>query len=210
MTEACSFFARLPPFPHPVDGDLDTAAFLSAADGIRSFVHLLGPTLFLPVTQDIGGNVDKLTDILVRDECATLSSIVGHEKDVSGFRIGSDALLWLTRAFDFVSLFLTFWVQDYESGFREEDLTLYFKKAYELTLKRHHNWFVTKIVFVILSGAPSRSQLIAALFTTDASQLTAAHEELLFKEIGQHVATLKTNIECIRKHFDAVAFDWKA
>ena len=217
-TSPGNLFTRIQRFPEPVDGDLNTESFLAAADGIRAFVHVLGPTLFSPVTSDIQGNIDKVTAILVKDKSkyATLSAIIDEEKGIAGFRIGTDALLWLSRAFDFIALFLTLWIQDYESGQRKEDLTGYFKNAYEITLKRYHNWLVTKIVFVVLSGAPGRDQLLSALFSSDdqteerINPVTASEEELLFKNISEHVHRLNGSIQCIRSMFDAVAFDWKA
>lgn len=210
-------FTRMPSFPPVVDGDLDTGSFLSAADGVRSFVHILGPTLFSPVTSDIGGNIEKIRLILAADPAkyATLRSIIDSEKDEPGFRIGTDACLWLTRAFDFIALFLRLWVSDYESGQRNEDISSYFKNAYDISLKRHHNWFVQKVVFVVLSGCPSREQLLLALFSPDGQTVredpvAREEEEQLFSAINEHVQRLQSNTDCLRSLFDAVNFDWKA
>jgi pleckstrin family protein A (phosphoinositide binding specific) protein 8 len=220
--KASNLFTRIPVFPDPIDGDIDTQSFLSAAAGVKTFVHALGPTLFSPVTSDIGGNIDKVTAILESDKekYKTLSAIISSEKDMTGFRIGTDAILWLTRACEFISLFLTFWIQDHETGVHSVDLCAYFKNAYEVTLKKYHNWLVQKIVFVVLSGAPDRQQLMDTIFSLPGDdghadgedrkqQISKQEEDQLFDDIKHHVHKLQANMDCVRKMFDAVGFDWK-
>lgn len=215
--QSSHLFSRLPSFPPVTDRDLDISLFLQAADGIRSFVHILGPTLFSPVTSDIQGNMDKISKIRESDadKYQTVKKIVEQERDVSGFRTGTDALLWLTRTLDFVSMFLTLWMQDHQSNQQKQDLTVYFKNAYDMTLKRYHNWLVQKVVFVVLSGAPSRDQLLHALFAPADGQpdrtpaITEQDTEQLFQAIDRHVKMLNENVACLRSLFDDVQFDWK-
>lgn len=222
--------------------DPDAKQFLTASEGVRQFLSQLGRKLFSPITSDIKGNIDKIDNILQQDsQLKTLGDILRKEESLTHVnKVGTDALLWLTRALDFVLLFLTFWLQDYQSNAKKEDLTRYFRCAYDSTLKPYHNWFVKKIVDLILAAAPTREQLLTALLVSSPNDTNCEDggegeeqqpkstnnnrkeespkkladsreldEEQLFRELEQHVNLLRINIDCVRKLFDSVSFNWR-
>ena len=191
--------------------DPSVKEFLGASDGVRSFLSSLGPTLFSPVTSDIKGNIDKLNNFFQNNpECLTLGQILQKEKNLYGDsldgKVASDALLWLSRGLDFVLLFLTLWIQDQASGVKSDDLSNYFRTAYEMTLKPYHSWIVQKVVNVIMAATPSREDILSCL-TKDADQTLS--EEDIFQDLTLHVKLLRCNIDSVRKLFDEVKYPWK-
>lgn len=192
--------------------DPNTAQFLTASDGVREFLSSLGSTLFSPVTSDIKGNIDKLNNFVDKNpECVTLGDILRKEKKDFGEslsiqeKVGSDALLWLTRALDFVLLFLSLWIQDNQSGVKAENLSKYFQTSYEMTLKPYHSWIVQKVVNVILTAAPSRSSILTSLKGTQSD----VEDDEVFADLEVHVLLLRGNIDSIRKLFQSVEYPWK-
>lgn len=115
------------------------------------------------------------------------------------FHIGCDALLWLNRALTYNQLFLTYFAQEYEKCTKlselPEDISKLFTTAYDLTLKKHHNWFVQKIFNVCLMAAPSRSQLLVLLGLTDLSDEEI--QSILVNSITDYLKSLKANTESI-------------
>lgn len=106
-----SFFASVAQFPQ-IGGDcslISTRHFLEASRGIVLFVEFLGK-VFAPVRNDIQGNIDKLQAILEQDAIGHehLNGILKAElqqpdpNQVLG--VGTDALLWLTRALDYIKV----------------------------------------------------------------------------------------------------------
>ena len=208
-----TFFSSQPLFPDlkATDGHkIPTAEFLTASKGIVSFVNLLG-SAFSPVSKDIKGNIDKLTKILIvnPDQFKYLSDILEDEKvkiPEGELKIGTDALLWLTRAIQYVCLFLVLLCQDYESNVKKPDLSAYLCTAYNTTLKKHHNWFVQKLFSVCLYAAPDRNSLVRMLVLSPVGHTktddknrndTMTDEDFLFFEMKQYVDLMKSNIETI-------------
>ena len=207
VTKKCVFSHKFP----EDSCDPSFKGFLNASDGVRNFLASLGPTLFSPVTSDIKGNIDKLNNFVENNpECLTLGQMLQKEKNLCGDslkgKIASDALLWLTRALDFVLLFLTLWIQDQESGVKSDDLSNYFRTAYEMTLKSYHSWIVQKVVNVIMAATPSRTDILSCL-TKNADQ--GLSEEEIFQDLTLHVKLLRSNIDSVRKLFDEVNYPWK-
>lgn len=178
-----SFFAQCIQFA-PVDNELiATEPFLNASRDIVRFVEFLG-TVFSPVKSDINGNITKLTAFVDEDrnKFQYLHQIVESERELiaaSEFAIGTDALLWLSRAIEYIKVFLTQFTQDYKlrllhrnnqtanaTKIKERDVSELFQLAYEATLKKYHGWFVQKIFSACLYAAPSRSQLLKLLSST--------------------------------------------
>lgn len=219
------FFTSLPLFP-PVDtDDIELEQFLKAADGIKSFVSILGPKLFSPVVKDMQGNIDRLYKCTPSHN--TLKSVVkaGLDKNDSVYKYEPIlALLWLSRAIQFIGLFLTLLLQDYTNGIKEKNLTNYFQSAYDMSLKKFHSWITKKIVTVILSHAPDRKQLMDALLCgkNDCNSLNSSNctdessesvdtdnEKELFNSVEIHLNRINLNMNTVNSIFDSVGYDWK-
>ncbi|XP_076364074.1 glycolipid transfer protein isoform X4 [Tachypleus tridentatus] len=132
----------------------------------RTRLKLLGKA-FLPVKYDVNGNIEKLQTIYKTDELKFkhLSSIVIHEMndDKDKDKVGTDALLWLKRALQYIQVFLSYFVEDYVQGNCTEDLVPFFRKAYEEKLKQYHGFIIQNLFGLCLRAAPGRKQLIVLL-----------------------------------------------
>ena len=202
------FFEKCVYFPRIESNCIETIEFLKASKSVVEFVELLGKA-FLPVRHDMNGNIDKLTKIYETDpqkyklldgilttECQTLSE--------SEFHLGTDALIWLTRALNYNLIFLSLLLLDFEEEKRSEDLTDYFSKAYEQSLKKYHNWFVQQICSLCLLSAPNRSSLLKYL----SANKETIDENILFSAIKEYLNNLKQNIDCIHKTFSDLNIDY--
>ncbi|XP_076364072.1 glycolipid transfer protein isoform X2 [Tachypleus tridentatus] len=109
----------------------------------------------------------KLQTIYKTDELKFkhLSSIVIHEMndDKDKDKVGTDALLWLKRALQYIQVFLSYFVEDYVQGNCTEDLVPFFRKAYEEKLKQYHGFIIQNLFGLCLRAAPGRKQLIVLL-----------------------------------------------
>ncbi|RWS25784.1 Glycolipid transfer protein-like protein [Leptotrombidium deliense] len=203
--EKKTLFSLYAQFEEVNNGMIGTIQYLEASKGIVKFVEQLG-TLFKPVRSDINGNIEKLTSIYNSNpnKYKTLNSIVEVEsKSIADgeFKIGTDALLWLTRALQYIHLFLTYFYEDYSKQVKNEDLSVHFKKAYEETLKMHHNWFVQQIFYLCLNAAPDRTSLIKLISIDDNED--AVDEAMVFKEIEKNNQLLNANITAVRSLFQS-------
>lgn len=219
-----TFFSTQAHFPVVSDDSkIGTSEYLSASRGIVSFVKLLG-SVFSPVSSDIQGNIDKLEKIHSSnpDDYKNLTDIIQDEmiRIPSGdFKIGTDALLWLTRAIEYVYIFLVLLSQDHydscddNNGKHEEDLSSFFSKSYEMTLKKHHNWFIQKIFHVCLYAAPNRSTLVkllshAATDNNNEKVNCNMSEDVIFQHIKEYLVNLKCNIDTIRSIYKSLAIEF--
>ena len=205
--EIQDFFESCAHFPSIESESIDTIEFLNACKSVVKFVELLG-SAFIPVRHDMNGNIDKINKIFESDrqKYKYLDLIVNDEKQSLPeleFHIGTDALIWLTRALNYNLIFLTLLLVDFEEGKRNEDLSDYFAEAYEHSLKNYHNWFVQKICSLCLLSAPNRSTLLKLL-----SKREPIDEQLLFTAIKRYTDCLRTNIETINKTFSDLQINY--
>ena len=168
------FFEKVSFFPVIENGKIPTDELLEAAKSIVEFLELLG-IAFKPVRDDIDGNITKLRNAYKKDTVrfVTLNDILEEENQRitdGSFKMATDALLWLTRALFYNQLFLLEFYNDMKRCNNLEDLSLlpetltqHFEKSYELSLKKHHNWFVQKIFSVCLRAVPFRTSLLQTL-----------------------------------------------
>lgn len=182
------------------EGNIDLFLFLEASRGIVKFVELLG-TAFYPVKNDIHGNIEKLLKIHNEDKekFKYVSNIIEYELDLKDEdKIGIDALLWLKRALEYIQLFLTYFVEDYQEKKNTEDLTPYFRKAYELKLKQYHGWFIQQLFSLCIRVAPSRKDLIKLL----ATGLENFSEHDIMEDIQEFLISLNSNLDVIIAMYD--------
>lgn len=144
------------------DEKIPVETFLNACRSIVPIFDLLGPTLFSPVNKDIQGNINKINKKYTSDSTkfTTLQDMVLHEiehKDEPKEIDATDALLWLKRALDFISVFLKEFIKS------SHDLCSCANTAYTEALKPYHGWIVRGIFTVIVRAMPSRTSFIDAL-----------------------------------------------
>eukprot|EP00118_Oscarella_pearsei_P025819 m.308834 g.308834 ORF g.308834 m.308834 type:complete len:205 (+) comp44941_c0_seq1:18-632(+) len=177
--------------PVPENGRIATESFLDAAGEVVPFFDVLGPTTFKPVKSDINGNIKKLRAIFEKDKekYSTLQGIVEAEiaeGTTQAKNSGTDALLWLKRALQFIQVFLNKVLEG------EQDLSKCASAAYEASLKRFHGWIVRGIFSLAMKAVPYRKDFVKALL-----QGADGGEERLLAEMkefmdcfGQNVATI--------------------
>lgn len=122
----------------------------------------------------------------------------------SDFHIGTDALMWLNRALVYNQIFLTFFIKEYQEAQSEdslvtlpEDIGRHFSMAYELSLKKHHNWFVQKIFSVCLMAAPSRGSLLTHLGYSNTKLPANDLKDLIVRSIDKYLTLLKSNTDAV-------------
>ncbi|XP_015790668.1 glycolipid transfer protein [Tetranychus urticae] len=197
------------------DSPIPIQPFLDACRSLIDFVTILGP-VFIPVRSDIGGNVDKLTKILNTDPSrfTTLNSIIESEIGLSSVKqIGTDALLWLTRALQYMNMFLSLLVDDYSSDHNGElsnDLTKHFTLAYDSTLRKHHNWIVQNVVHLSLKAAPSRNTIINLLSPeiNSSAGIDKEKEKCLYQEMNDYRELVEININSIHQLYDRLSIEY--
>lgn len=203
------FFESVVPFKQINNEFIPTKPFLEASKSIVQFVDLLGTT-FKPVKADIDGNVNKLNNLFESDSTKyfNLNDIVKIEKTTlseSEFHIGTDALTWLNRALLYNQTFLTFFLKEYKDLPEDvesldelpEDLNKHFHLAYDLTLKKYHNWFVQKIFGVCLMAAPSRTSLLTYLGYLNSGIQQSNLKQLIIDSIEKYLLLLKANTDAV-------------
>ena len=215
-----TFFGSCSQFPSVINDELiDTRQFLDASRGIVQFVEFLG-TVFSPVKSDINGNITKLAAIYEKSptDYEHLHNIIKSELELpeGEFHIGTDALLWLTRAIEYIKVFLTLFVQDFDNNQNQKSLEQYFGFAYEATLKKYHGWFVQKIFGLCLKAAPGRDSLLKLLSRSaieEDNSITKAidsqEELLIFNALKSYLVNLEKNIDTIHKIYTANNIDYR-
>jgi len=202
-----AFFSNCVAFPTIQSNLIETIEFLEASKGVVRFVELLGKA-FIPVKNDINGNIHKLNQIYESnpEKYKYLNEIVKTESETlqkSDFHIGTDALIWLIRALTYNQIFLSLFLLDFEEGNNSEDLSDHFNKAYEQSLKKFHNWFVQQICSLCLLAAPNRSSLLKHLSANEEN----IDENVILGTIKVYLINLKANISAVNSMFDNFKFN---
>ncbi|WFD36050.1 hypothetical protein MCUN1_002921 [Malassezia cuniculi] len=127
----------------PTANGVDTSEFISATEAVVGLFDLLGTSAFSVVQNDMNGNIKEL----VKNEGAP---------GAKG-RTATEGLLWLLRGLDFTAKALR---RSIES---DEELSVSFTKAYEVTLRAHHSFVVRPIFAVAMKACPYRKDFYAKL-----------------------------------------------
>jgi len=167
-------------------GLIPTQTFLNACASILPVFDSLGSTTFAPVKMDIQGNIKKIqvkydTDVVAFEY---LQNIVSQEikSNITNARNSStDALLWLKRALEFISVFLS------EVTRGNKDLVSAADIAYSKSLKKYHGWMVRGVFALAVKACPYFNDFIKAL----SNQNAATIEETL--------AEMTSSVEALRK-----------
>ena len=156
-----------------VDGQVKSLRFLEAVDVEIQWLSGMG-TAFVFVVNDIQGNVDKLRRHIAAIEefkdkksDVTFAELVKYEADHNRSEVANsatDALLWLSRALEFLNLFLDRMGKQPTLEPRQA-----IESAYEVTLAQYHNFFVRQAVWACFLTLPHRQQFEADLFAQQAA-----------------------------------------
>ena len=124
------------------------------------FSDLLGSAAFQVVVNDMNGNITKIQKRLAQDpeHSKTLQGMVLEEAKDGGKKMGTQALLWLSRGLQFT-----------EAAMREtldhpeKEMTETFTTAYKGTLIKYHSMFVRPIFKLAMKACPYRKDFFAKL-----------------------------------------------
>jgi len=140
----------------PIDAEnanaISTTEFLEAAESLATLFDVLGSMVFVPVKNDILGNIKKLRDrqLAAPTESETLQALVINELKTKK-HTATEGLLWLVRGLDFTAQALR---QNVSSN--TDELSTSFRSAYATTLKPYHNFMVKGLFSAAMSETPYR------------------------------------------------------
>ncbi|CDS08085.1 hypothetical protein LRAMOSA02034 [Lichtheimia ramosa] len=131
---------------------INTEQFLEATEGVVNLFDLLGSSAFSVVQNDMNGNIKKIRDKLQSDAATnnTLQNLMAAEAPQKK-RVATEGLLWLSRGLDFTAQALRRSIEN-----PEEELNVSFTKAYEATLRKHHNMMVRPVFALAMKACPYR------------------------------------------------------
>ncbi|KAI7881968.1 glycolipid transfer protein [Lichtheimia hyalospora FSU 10163] len=145
---------------------INTEQFLDATEGVVKLFDLLGSSAFSVVQNDMNGNIKKIRDKLQSDAATnnTLQNLMAAEAPQKK-RVATEGLLWLSRGLDFTAQALRRSIEN-----PEEELNVSFTKAYEATLRKHHNMMVRPVFALAMKACPYRKDFYEKLgVLTDAA-----------------------------------------
>ncbi|CAA7261808.1 unnamed protein product [Cyclocybe aegerita] len=179
--ETVKSFADVP----VTEAGVDTVTFLEASDGLVGLFDLLGSAAFSVVQADIKGNITK---VRARYDAAptlstTLELLVENEKGEKK-RVATEGLLWLLRGLSFTCKAL----QNAQAN-KTEELAAAFIKAYEITLKKFHNFVVKGVFSVAMKACPYRADFYTKL-AADPSGGPPASQDKLNEELDRWLEAL--------------------
>ncbi|KTW30229.1 hypothetical protein T552_00707 [Pneumocystis carinii B80] len=141
------------------ESGIDASDFLLASKSFVDVFDLFDSKIFSVIRNDINGNLKKIRCYLQKypSHGKTLESLVRNEA-LQKKRVATEGLLWLLRGFVFMSHALH---RNMEN--ENEELSVSFTKAYEITLKRHHSIFIRPIFTMAMKYCPSRNDFYSKL-----------------------------------------------
>jgi len=144
------------------DGDIQTKPFVDACRLVLPVIDKFGAAMAL-VKSDIGGNISRLDAKYELDPSANrlLYDIVRkeiEEKTAKGSSSCTNALLWLTRAMDFM-------VELFRNLLQHPDWTMTqaCTDSYTKTLKKWHGWIASTSFNVAMKLAPERKKFMEVI-----------------------------------------------
>lgn len=176
------------------ESGVDTLTFLKASEGLCGIFDLLGSGAFSVVQNDLKGNINKIRARYDAQpsKSTTLEQLVEHEKDEKK-RTATEGMLWLLRGMSFTCKGL----QNSQSD-KTQELSQSFSKAYEGTLKPHHNFVVKGLFSVAMKACPYRSDFYKKLAGDAADGPSITSTEKVSEDLDKWLHSLDT----IVKHMD--------
>ncbi|KZT25490.1 glycolipid transfer protein [Neolentinus lepideus HHB14362 ss-1] len=150
------------------DAGVDTLAFLEASEGLARLFDLLGSAAFSVVQSDLRGNIE-----LIENE-------KGEKK-----RTATEGLMWLLRGLSFTCKGL----QNAQNN-KSEDLSTAFRRGYDVTLKKYHNFIVQGVFSVAMNACPHRVDFYNKL-AADPAGGASMPEDKLNEELNKWLSSLE-------------------
>lgn len=191
-------FIQLTCFPTASEEHICTMGFLQASKGIVILIDLFG-TFGTPMKKDVQGNIDKLSTVYNKNPPAHANLIHMLCSELPAGGIATESLLWLRRGLGFFCEFFELLRHDYENSKVKEDLKENIRRAYDVHLRRHHNWFIQQTFRGLCTLAPKHNSLVRELALGKANM-----EAAVFKTMQDFLASLQSNLRILeafyRKH----------
>uniref|UniRef100_A0A0N5BKV0 GLTP domain-containing protein n=1 Tax=Strongyloides papillosus TaxID=174720 RepID=A0A0N5BKV0_STREA len=189
-------------FPNLEDGKIPTEQFLSACQGIAEFVGFFG-TAFSPVKNDIMGNVIKVRTKYEtnKERMATIQDLIDADLIDNNAKLGvaTEGLLWLKRGLEFMLQMLIYMVEEYNNNPNKEEtenLKNIINKAYELTLKRHHNFLAKNLFKLVIHAAPYRRTILKHVALGK-----DGYDEICIEHITSHLENFRENVASLVDYY---------
>ncbi|CAF0996839.1 unnamed protein product [Adineta steineri] len=170
--------------------------FLKTCEDYFSLVDKFNSSIFTPMKSDVNGNITKLRKKINENpmKFQTLFAIINDEiesQTTTARNSATDALLWLKRAFEFISSFL------HEFGMGDKTLSDAVGKGYDQSLKQYHGMLARSIFSFALRAVPNNTQFLysLAVSSTDASEILFEHQ--VFNEMLEHASHMSSALEKI-------------
>ncbi|CAI0434530.1 unnamed protein product [Linum tenue] len=143
-------------------GEILTKPFLDLCKMILPVLDKFGTSLS-PVKSDVGGNINRLSIVYESNPTKFnfLHSVVQPEIEAKTAKSSSsctNALLWLTRAMDFLIAVFQNMLDHPEWG-----MSQVCSSAYSKTLKKWHNWLASSSFMVVMKLAPDRKKFVEVI-----------------------------------------------
>eukprot|EP01018_Ginkgo_biloba_P022761 Gb_12773 [translate_table: standard] len=144
------------------NGEILGKPFLEACRAILPVLDKLGPSMAV-IRSDVGGNIERLDELygLERSEYDSLYDIVRKEAAEGTAKKPlscTKAVLWLTRAMDFIVVLFRDLLDHPEWGMKQA-----VEDSYNITLKKWHGWISAAAFKVGLKLIPERHKFMELL-----------------------------------------------
>jgi len=179
------------------DAGVDTLEFLEAADGVVGLFDVLGSAAFTVVQSDLKGNIAKVRARYdaAPAQSATLEQLVENEKGEKK-RTATEGLMWLLRGLSFTCKAL----QNAQAN-QTEELSVAFTKAYDVSLKKYHNFVVKGVFAVAMKACPYRADFYAKL-ASDPSGGPSVASERLSEDLNKWLAALDSIVKRMEAFYE--------
>ncbi|KAI5721337.1 hypothetical protein M8J77_019373 [Diaphorina citri] len=193
-----TIFLQLTHFPTANEEHICTAGFLQASRGIVILIDLFG-TFGTPIKKDVQGNIDKLTTVYNQNVPRHANLIHMLKSELPRGGMATESLMWLRRGLHFFCEFFELLRHDFENSKVKDDLKEYIRKAYDVHLRRHHNWFIQQTFKGLCTLAPKHHTLIKELALGKTNM-----EPAVYKSMQHFLSHLQNNLQVLqdfyRKH----------
>lgn len=191
-----TIFVQLSHFPIVNDEFICTQSFLEASKGIIVLIDVFG-AFGMPMKKDVQGNIDKLTMVYTENTSDHKNLLTMLSKELPrGQGMAIESLYWLRKGLHFFHEFFELLYKDYENRKVKEDLSVYFRKAYDLHLRKHHNWFVQQTFKVLCAMVPNHARLVQDLALGKQNM-----EPEVYKSMYEFQSHLKNNLNVLEKFY---------
>ncbi|XP_075982443.1 glycolipid transfer protein-like [Anticarsia gemmatalis] len=165
MDNTMKYTGQLPmrDFPPVKNGRINCKEFLASSSDLVIVLHNFG-AVFTPVRVDVQRNVNKMKKTFICDENSCLLELM-TEAHARGDYEALLACLWLNRGLKLIELFFEQILTNSKANIHPEDMDTLemFTKAYDGSLREHHNWIMQQLFEFICRMFPTLSQMMKSV-----------------------------------------------